>query len=266
MFGAVCKQRVHLAKREQAFFFALSVERTTMRIFRGYGLNVREKHIRLWYCAFHTPFRVRQKTVQVCEMQPESSAVVLDVGSHQVKAGFAGDDAPRCVFPTVVGFDESEQKYYVGDVAQSRRSRLRLDRPVQGGRVANWDELEKLLHDTFYSELRVSPEEYSLLMSEVPLNPKSDREKLTELAFETFNVASFYLSNSAALAAASMGTSTALIVNCGHEATHTVAVHQGHALAHTTRSFPISGKRSFARSLVRSFARSLVRQLTFLKR
>lgn len=33
----------------------------------------------------------------------EVAAVVLDNGSGMCKAGFAGDDAPRAVFPAVVG-------------------------------------------------------------------------------------------------------------------------------------------------------------------
>ena len=31
------------------------------------------------------------------------SAIVCDNGSGMVKAGFAGDDAPRAVFPSIVG-------------------------------------------------------------------------------------------------------------------------------------------------------------------
>ena len=33
----------------------------------------------------------------------EVSALVCDNGSGMVKAGFAGDDAPRAVFPSIVG-------------------------------------------------------------------------------------------------------------------------------------------------------------------
>lgn len=31
----------------------------------------------------------------------EVNAVVVDVGSHTVKAGFAGEDTPKALFPTV---------------------------------------------------------------------------------------------------------------------------------------------------------------------
>jgi hypothetical protein len=33
----------------------------------------------------------------------EVAALVIDNGSGMVKAGFAGDDAPRAVFPSIVG-------------------------------------------------------------------------------------------------------------------------------------------------------------------
>ena len=35
--------------------------------------------------------------------EDDIAAVVIDNGSGMVKAGFAGDDAPRAVFPGIVG-------------------------------------------------------------------------------------------------------------------------------------------------------------------
>ena len=36
-------------------------------------------------------------------MSEEVAALVVDNGSGMCKAGFAGDDAPRAVFPSIVG-------------------------------------------------------------------------------------------------------------------------------------------------------------------
>jgi actin len=116
----------------------------------------------------------------------ENPSIVIDNGSGMCKAGISGEDAPSCCFPSIIGTPKyqnimtcQQKDFYIGDEAIAKKGVLNLTYPIEHGIITNWDGMEQVWHNCFYNELRRVPSEQPCLLTEAPMNPKVNREKMT---------------------------------------------------------------------------------------
>ena len=195
--------------------------------------------------------------------------LVIDNGTGLSKNGYAGEDQPRSVFPTLIGHPKYKsimtdvehyvREYYIGEEALNLRGVLKLIYPVEHGVINDWDAMEKIWHYTFYNDLRVNPNEHPVLLTEAPLNPKLNREKMTEVMFETFNVPAMYVSMQAVLSLYASGRTTGIVVDSGDGVTHIVPIYEGFAITHAISRVDLAGRdlTEYLRRLLRQRGYSL---------
>ncbi|EKX51987.1 hypothetical protein GUITHDRAFT_102601 [Guillardia theta CCMP2712] len=213
----------------------------------------------------------------------EVSAIVLDVGYTSCKAGFAGEDNPKAVFPTAVGVVRSGKDGVVGKGPAAPGEKMDVDPPAAGAPAAaaaaagttagteevkynigtqalsirkdfmdienpiqdvkDWDLAQKLWDHAFKDRLRIVPEEHPMLLAEPSFNSNECREKLLEIMFEHYKVPAVFISKNAVLSSFSCGRSTAVVLDSGGGATCVAPVHEGYVLQKAIVRSPFSGEK-----------------------
>merc|ERR1711970_508166 len=140
----------------------------------------------------------------------------------------------------MVGMDHKDS--FVGEEAQAKRSILALKYPIERGMITNWHDMEKLWHHVFWNGVRAAPEEYSMLLTDAPLTPKANREKMTQIMFETFCCPALYVATQAVLSLYASGRTTGIVMDSGDGVSHGVPVYEGYALPHAIVRLDLAGR------------------------
>ncbi|CAI9735239.1 Hypothetical predicted protein [Octopus vulgaris] len=180
-------------------------------------------------------------------MDSKLDFIVIKNGSDSCKAGFRDDTTPKTVIPSVVAYSQNEVESgykggYVGNDVKSKRGDFTLKYPIERGIITNWDDMEKIWHHIFKNELKVSPEEHPVFMTETVNNPKANREKMTKIMFEKFNIPGMYLGIQSVLSLYASGRTTGIVIECGHGTTHIVPIYDGYTLAQAVTRLDFAGK------------------------
>lgn len=181
-----------------------------------------------------------------------NKVIVCDNGTGFVKCGYAGANFPSHIFPSLVGRpiirstvkvgDIEVKDLMVGDEASQLRSMLEVNYPMENGIVRNWDDMLHVWDYTFWEKLKINPKECKVLLTEPPMNPKKNREKMIETMFEKYDVAGCYIAVQAVLTLYAQGLLTGVVIDSGDGVTHICPVYEGFALPHLTRRLDIAGR------------------------
>ena len=176
----------------------------------------------------------------------EHPAFVLDNGSGIVKAGFGGDEQPRSVFAAVIGVPRnapSGASVVVGDDALAAASKggFSLRYPVEHGIVSDWEGMERLWRKA-YDELKVAPQNQAALVTEAPMNPKQNREKMASVLFEGMDVPAMHIQIQAVLSLYSGGRTDGVVLDSGDGVTHAVPIFQGHSVPCSVSRLDLAGR------------------------
>ncbi len=168
-------------------------------------------------------------------------SIIIDNGFGYIKAGFSGVEGPRAVFPSTVGYPKyvcgmvggDKKRFFVGADAQAKSGVLKFYNPIDYAYdYVYWDNMEKIWEHVFTNELRVHPSQYNVMLTEPPMNPRENRQKMAEIMFEYFKVSSLYIAIQPVLSLYSAGKFTGIAVDSGERFTNFVPIYDGYSLPH----------------------------------
>ncbi|TFK43153.1 actin family [Crucibulum laeve] len=180
----------------------------------------------------------------------EVSALVVDIGSSSLRAGYAGDDTPKAIIPTSYGYkpappdvdismeegSEAANKsplatMHLGQSGPSIwRAGMEVGNPLIEGLIQDFNPIRPLIDHAITEVMRCNPSEHPILLTEPTWNTPANRERMAEIMFEEFQVPAFYIANTGVLNAFAAGKGSALVIDVGQAMASVTPVVDGFVL------------------------------------
>ncbi|KAL4076536.1 actin family, partial [Scleroderma yunnanense] len=165
----------------------------------------------------------------------EVSALVVDIGSSSVRAGYAGDDTPKAVISSYYGYKatagDSDAKLYLGQNGPTVwRDGMEIGNPLRDGLIFDFNPIPALISHALSDVMRANPSEHPILVTEPAWNTTANRERMAEIMFEEFQVPAFYIANTGVLNAFAAGKGSALVIDVGQSMASITPVVDGFVL------------------------------------
>lgn len=179
------------------------------------------------------------------------SVIVMDNGSGSCKGGFAGEDKPAAIVPTIVGYSKDEsakedgaplKATFIGEDALHKGGVLSLKYPIHRGIVDDWDDMEKVWDFMFTSALKVNPKDHTVLVTGSAEDNTKNRNKMYEILFEKFQVAGMQVAVDAVLSLWASGRKTGIVCSCGDSLSHIVPIYEGVLLSEAMVGLNLGGR------------------------
>ena len=129
---------------------------------------------------------------------------------------------------------------FIGSEAQRLRG-LPLVSPTREGVIEDKEGFERLMEYVLYDEMHVDPSTFPLLLSEVPWNPRENREWLVELFFEKYKIPMLSMSMQSVLALYAAGRATGVVLEVGDSCCYSQSIYEGVFLDNTVHRGHLAG-------------------------
>ena len=179
----------------------------------------------------------------------EKPPIVIDNGTGFCKAGFGEEEGPRIIYSSIVGypkydecmFGANDKEFFIGNDAEFRKGILKLNYSIKRGIDIDWNDLEKI-YSCIFTLLSVELIEHNIMITEPIMNPKKNREKLSQIMFENFNVSGLYFEKQPILSLYANAKFTGFVVDSGEGLTQFAPISEGYSLSKGFMKLDLGGE------------------------